>query len=128
VRGRWRPGSGGRKLIESVQNCTDAGRERAQPAAGGAGQLESCMNDAQRYRMNTAECIFAGARCGPAYRDLTFALAESWLSLARQQEAMDELLVIWSNAGSATSAAPSRQSFQYLRELHQLPLAASALR
>jgi hypothetical protein len=69
------------------------------------------MDDAQRYRMNAAECILAGERCGPAYRDLTFALAESWLSLARQQEAMDELLVIWSKAHSATLAAPSRQSF-----------------
>jgi hypothetical protein len=71
------------------------------------------MNDAQRYRMNAAECILAGERCGPAYRDLTFALAESWLSLTAQQEAMDELLVIWSNAGSATSAAPIRLPFQY---------------
>jgi hypothetical protein len=86
------------------------------------------MNDAERYRMNAAKCILAGERCGPAYRDLTFAIAESWLSLARQQKAMDELLVIWSNAGSAVSTASSRQSFQYPRELYQLPLAASALR
>jgi hypothetical protein len=86
------------------------------------------MNDAQRYRMNAAECILAGERCGPAFRDLTFAIAESWLSLARQQEAMDELLVIWSKTRSATSSASSRQPFQYPRELHQLPLAASALR
>jgi hypothetical protein len=84
------------------------------------------MNDAQRYRLNAAECIFAGARRGPAYRDLTFALAEAWMSLARQREAMDELLVIWSNAGSATSAAPSRQSFQYPPDLRRLVLPAPA--
>jgi hypothetical protein len=65
------------------------------------------MNDAQRYRMNAAECILAGERCGPAYRDLTFAIAESWLSLARQQEAMDELLVIWSKAQSAAPIRPA---------------------
>ena len=69
------------------------------------------MNDAQRCRRNAAECIFAGEQCGPAYRDLTFAIAESWLSLARQQEAMDELLVIWSKANSQTSTVSNRQSF-----------------
>jgi hypothetical protein len=69
------------------------------------------MNDTQRYRMNAAECILAGERCGPAYRDLTFALAKSWLSLARQQEAMDEVLVIWSNASSATSTVSSPHCF-----------------
>jgi hypothetical protein len=79
------------------------------------------VNDAHRYRMNAAECILAGERCGPAYRDLTFAIAESWLSLARQQEAMDELLVIWSNAGSAASTASNRQ--QYPPDLQRLPLA-----
>jgi hypothetical protein len=66
------------------------------------------VNDAQRYRMNAAECILAGERCGAAYRDLTFALAQSWLSLARQQEAMDELLVIWSNARSGEQPALSK--------------------
>jgi len=69
------------------------------------------MDDAQRYRTNAAECILVGERCGPAYRDLTFALAESWLSLTAQQEAMDELLTIWNKAGSATSTASSRQPF-----------------
>jgi hypothetical protein len=69
------------------------------------------MNDARRYRMNATESLSAADRCGPAYRDLTFALAESWLSLGRQQEAMDELLAIWSKAHSATLAAPSRQVF-----------------
>jgi hypothetical protein len=68
------------------------------------------MSDARRYRMNAAECILAGERCGPAYRDLTFAIAESWLSLARQQEAMDELPVIWSNAGSAMLTVSSPHS------------------
>jgi hypothetical protein len=67
------------------------------------------MDDAQRYLLNTAECIFAGERCEPAYPDLTFAIAESWLSLAHQQEAMDEFLAIWSDA---QSAAPDLQPFQ----------------
>jgi hypothetical protein len=69
------------------------------------------MTDAQRYRKNGADCILAAERSGPAYRDLTFAVAESWLSLTAQQEAMDELLVIWSNAGSAMSTVSSPHSF-----------------
>jgi hypothetical protein len=83
------------------------------------------MNDAQRYRMNAAECILAGARCGPGYRDLTFALAEAWLSLARQQEAMDGLLVIWSNARSEEQPALSEPRRQ-LRLGPGLPLADAA--
>jgi hypothetical protein len=67
------------------------------------------VDDAQRYRLNAAECIFAGERCEPAYRDLTFAIAESWLSLAHQQEAMDEFLAIWREA---QYAAPILLPFQ----------------
>ena len=52
------------------------------------------MTDAQRYRMNAAECLSAAERCEPLYRGLTLAIAASWLSLARQQTAMDELLAI----------------------------------
>jgi hypothetical protein len=36
--------------------------------ARGDGKLP--VNDAQRYRMNAAECILAGERCGPAYRHI----------------------------------------------------------
>jgi hypothetical protein len=82
------------------------------------------MNDAQRYRMNAAECLSAAERCELPYRGLTLAIAASWLSLARHQEAMDELLTIWSRAHSATLAAPSRQSFQYPPDLPRLALPA----
>jgi hypothetical protein len=69
------------------------------------------MDDAQRYRMNAAECLSAAERCELPYRRLTLAIAESWLSMARQQEAMDELLVIWSEASADTLAEWSPQSF-----------------
>jgi hypothetical protein len=52
------------------------------------------MTDAQRYRMNAAECLSAAERCESPYRGLTLAIAASWLSLARRQTAMDELLAI----------------------------------
>jgi hypothetical protein len=50
------------------------------------------VKDAQRYRMNAAECLSAAERCGRDFRDLTLATAASWLSLARHEEATDELL------------------------------------
>jgi hypothetical protein len=56
------------------------------------------MKDVQRYRLNAAECLSAAERCEPPYRSLTLTIASSWLSLARQQQAMVELLAIWSNA------------------------------
>jgi hypothetical protein len=61
------------------------------------------MSDAQRYRMNAADCLSAADRCEQPYRRLTLAIAEAWLSLARQQEGMDELLAIWTEAGSVAS-------------------------
>jgi hypothetical protein len=84
------------------------------------------MNDAQRYRMNAAECLSAAERCEPTYRDITFAVAEAWLSLARQQQAIDELLGIWGRALSATSTVSSQQSLQYPPDLHRLTLTAPA--
>jgi hypothetical protein len=85
---------------------------------GATGELP--MNDAQRYRMNAAECLSAAERCGPAYRDLTVCMAETWLALARHQDAMDGLLGVWSEAGSAT--APIRH--QYPREPSRRRIAA----
>jgi hypothetical protein len=66
------------------------------------------MNDAQRYLVNAAECLSAAKRCGPAYRDLTVSIAETWLALARHQEAVDELLAIWSNTEAVRIPAPIR--------------------
>jgi hypothetical protein len=50
------------------------------------------MDDAQRYRTNAAECLSAAKRYGPAYRDLTVSIAETWLSLARHEDAMDRFV------------------------------------
>jgi uncharacterized coiled-coil protein SlyX len=83
------------------------------------------MNDAQRYRMNAAECLSAAERCGPAYRDLTVSIAETWLALARHQEAMDELLATLSEDRSAT--ATTRRHSRYPPDFYRLPLADHAL-
>jgi hypothetical protein len=89
----------------SVQFCTDsassAGGASGKDGARGNGRV--AHDDAQRYRMNAAQCLSAAERCGPAYRDLTICMAETWLALARHQDAMEGLLAVWSEAGSATA-------------------------
>jgi hypothetical protein len=77
------------------------------------------MKDARRYRMNAAECLSAAGRCEPAYRDLTFAIAEAWLSLACQQESMVELLAIWTEARSGDQSALKPLAVR--RRLHGRP-------
>jgi hypothetical protein len=67
------------------------------------------MNDAQGYRTNAAECLAAAERRKSAYRGLAFTMAAYWLSLARHQEAVDELLGNWSEGGSVADTASSRQ-------------------
>jgi hypothetical protein len=57
------------------------------------------MHDSRRYRYNVAECLLAAQEaCQPSYRKLRLSMADSWLSLARQDEAMDNLLASWDTA------------------------------
>jgi hypothetical protein len=57
------------------------------------------MHDARRYRVNAAECVLAAQEARlPYYRKLRLSMAASWLSLARQDEAMDSLLANWDEA------------------------------
>jgi hypothetical protein len=58
------------------------------------------MHDWQRYRAIAGECLLAARKCQPCYRKLHLSMAASWLSLARQDEAMDDVLAIWSTASS----------------------------
>jgi hypothetical protein len=76
------------------------------------------MNDAQRNRVNAGECLSAAQRRELPHRGLTRALAASWLSPARQQEAVDEFLANSSQDRSTTSTASSRQ--QYPPDLQHL--------
>jgi hypothetical protein len=49
------------------------------------------MHDSQRYRDNAAVCLLAAQEARePHYRQLHLSMALSWLSLARQDEAMEE--------------------------------------
>jgi hypothetical protein len=57
------------------------------------------MHDSQRYRDMAANCLLAAqGACQPHYRTLQLSMAVSWLSLARQDEAMDDLLASWDMA------------------------------
>ena len=54
------------------------------------------MHDSQRCRDSAAECLLAAEEaCQPYYRKLHLSMAASWLSLARQGEAIDNLLASW---------------------------------
>jgi hypothetical protein len=58
--------------------------------------MEGAMHDSQRYRDSAAECVLAAEKaCQPYYRKLHLSMAASWLSLARQGEAIDNLLASW---------------------------------
>jgi hypothetical protein len=54
------------------------------------------MHDSQRCRDSAAECLlaFQDAR-QPYYRNLFLSMAASWLSLAHQDEAVDNLFASW---------------------------------
>jgi hypothetical protein len=57
------------------------------------------MHDSKRYRSNAANCLMAAQdACRPGTRGIHLSMAASWLSLARQNEAMDHLLAIWEAA------------------------------
>ncbi len=54
------------------------------------------MHDSRRYRDQAAQCLLTAQDARePYYRQLQLSMAVSWLSLARQDEAMDHLLASW---------------------------------
>jgi hypothetical protein len=57
------------------------------------------MHDSRRYRDSAAECLLAAqGACELHCRRLHLSMADSWLSLARRDEAMDNLLASWDTA------------------------------
>ncbi len=61
--------------------------------------MEGAMHDSRRYRDSAAECLLAAEEaCQPYYRKLHLSMAASWLSLARQDEAIDNLFASWDMA------------------------------
>jgi hypothetical protein len=57
------------------------------------------MNDSRRYRSNAADCLLAAHDAQqPRDRKLRLSMANSWIALARQDKAMDDLLAGWDTA------------------------------
>src|SRR6266566_3432436 len=68
------------------------------------------MQNSGRCRANAAECLLAAqAACQPHYRKLHLSMAVSWLSLARQDEAIDNLLASWDMAAPVKTDGPYTQ-------------------
>jgi len=66
------------------------------------------MQDSQRYRYNAAECLKAAHETHqPHYRRLYLLMASSWLSLAHQDDAMDDLLASRGIAETGETAKPN---------------------
>jgi len=54
--------------------------------------MEGAMHDLHRYRDSAAECLLAAQEASqPHCRKLHLSMAISWLSLARQYEAIERL-------------------------------------
>jgi hypothetical protein len=54
------------------------------------------MHDSGRYRDSATECLLAAQEASqPYYRKLFLSMASSWLSLAHQDEAIDNLFASW---------------------------------
>jgi hypothetical protein len=61
--------------------------------------MEGAMHDSRRYRAIVAEYLLAAQEaCQPYYCKPNLSMAASWLSLARQDEAIDNLLASWDTA------------------------------
>jgi hypothetical protein len=70
------------------------------------------MHHSQCYRDNAAECLLAAQEpCQPYYRKLRLSMAISWLSLARQDEAMDNG---WDMAETVKTEADPAQSLPFV--------------
>ena len=54
------------------------------------------MHDWERYRSNAADCLSdAHDACQPGHRNLNLFTAAAWLSLARQDEAIENVIASW---------------------------------
>ena len=71
------------------------------------------MKDARRCRWKAVECLLTAKNCDHHYRNLTIAIAASWHALARQAEAMDELIESWNKEDSAAFATTTPRRIFY---------------
>ena len=77
-----------------------------------SGPRRGAMNNSQRYRLNAAECLLAAKTCRGDYRGLLVSIAAFWHALARQDEAIEALLVNWERADEPAHEAGRVSAFQ----------------
>jgi hypothetical protein len=97
-------------------DTTQADTFEAQAHSCDIGPIErvSVMSESKHYRNNAAECLLAALLARePHYRGLCLSMAQSWMWLARQNDAVDDLRASW-NVGDRvvlqfpTPPSPSR--------------------
>jgi hypothetical protein len=82
------------------------------------------MYDAQRYRYNAADCLSeAHDACQPDHRNLHLFTAAAWLSLARQDEATENVIASW-NTPKVPEPRMSSLIFQGVLGCSRQPLPA----
>jgi DNA mismatch endonuclease Vsr len=93
-------------------------RQREEGSRMGRGATEGC-HERRATLPHERGRMPVGGRTMRTALSLTLAIAASWLSPAREQEAMDGLLAIWSEASTVALADTSRRRFQYPRDLRR---------
>jgi hypothetical protein len=53
------------------------------------------VHDSERYRSNAADCLSEAHERQLSHRNLNLFAAAAWLSLARQDEAMESVIASW---------------------------------
>jgi hypothetical protein len=79
------------------------------------------MNNSKSYRYNAAECLRA-ARATQDYRRLYHSMAATWLLLARQDEAIENLFTTW-RLSDQTAETRFLEGFENIHDMPDLPKA-----
>ena len=84
------------------------------------------MDDSKRYRANASECLLASYdEASQPYGKLNFSMALFWLVLAREDEAINNLLASWGIAESIETDGLVRSRVPHTTlQQHQFPRAA----
>jgi hypothetical protein len=68
---------------------------KVSPRRNTSGRMEATVHDSERYRANAADCLSEAHERQPSHRNLNLFAAAAWLSLARQDEAMESVIASW---------------------------------
>ena len=65
---------------------------KVSPRRNTSGRMEATVHDSERYRSNAADCLSEAHERQPSHRNHA---AAAWLSLARQDEAIESVIASW---------------------------------